>query len=191
MGRVSETDGWVILTTAGMRTLPLTRALAAAGVEAWTPMRTERRRGRGKKRSEVVTFEVAVLPSVVFARACHEADLRAALRLPVSPYPAFQFFRDHERRIPVIADASLSSLRAVEERFKRSALKSARQRVEPGSRVSISKGAFAGMTGIVTHGTSKEAFVDLGFGKPVSIASYLIGTDVVQIAPQPKMGIAA
>jgi hypothetical protein len=138
-----------------------------------------------------VTFDVAVLPSIVFTRAIHEAELRAALRQPASPYPAFQFFRDHDRRVPVIADASLAALRAVEERFRRSAIKSTRQRVEPGTRISIQKGAFAGMTGIVTHGSGKEAFVDLGFGKPVSIASYLIGTDVVQTGEQPVMGIAA
>lgn len=190
MGRGNEADGWCILTTAGVRTLPLLAALRGAGMRAWTPARTERRKGRGKRRNEVLSFDVAITPTFVFVGVEHKAELMKAGYLPVSPYPAFRIMR-HRGAIPVIADGSLAPLRAAEERFRRSLLKSTRQRVEAGTRVRMTKGAFAGMTGIVEQGGDKEARVSFGSGFVVTIASYLFGTDVVQAEAEPTLGLAA
>jgi hypothetical protein len=181
---------WCILTTAATRTLPLARALTNAGVVAWTPARMERRVGRGKQRDKVVQVEVAITPTFVFADATRVDDLLRSLALPVSPYPAFRIMR-HGDRIPLVSNAGLASLRAAEERFAASLLKTTRRKVAIGTTVRMSKGAFAGMTGVVEGGTDKEAKVNFGSGFVVSIASYLLGTDVVQAKPQPITGIAA
>lgn len=181
---------WCILTTAGPRTLPLVAALAHAGMTAWTPSRFERKVGRGKQRDKVVQVEVPITPTFVFVSADHLADLLRIRALPVSPYPAFRLLR-HGDRIPVVSNAGLASLRAAEEKFARSLLKTTRRSVPVGTRVRMSKGAFAGMTGVVEGGTDKEARVNFGHGFIVSIASYLLGTDVVQEASQPITGIAA
>jgi hypothetical protein len=181
---------WCILTTAATRTLLLARALVEDGMAAWTPMRMERRVGRGKQRDKVVQIEVAITPTFVFVDATRIYDLLRAVALPVSPYPAFRIMR-HGDRIPIVANAGLASLRAAEERFAASLLKATRRKVPVGTTVRLNKGAFAGMTGIVEGGTEKEARVNFGSGFIVSIASYLLGTDVVQAAPQPDMGIAA
>lgn len=181
---------WCILTTAGPRTLPLAHALAAAGMTAWTPSRMERKAGRGKQRDHVVQIETAITPTFVFVAAEHVADLLRIRSLPISPYPAFRLMR-HGDRIPLVSNAGLASLRAAEERFAQSLLKTTRRSVPIGFTVRLKKGAFAGMTGIVEGGTDKEARVNFGSGFIVSIASYLLGADVVQAQPQPLTGIAA
>ncbi|SFP98730.1 hypothetical protein [Sphingomonas rubra] len=190
MGRAVEADDWCILTTASVRTLALAASLRESGMRAWTPVRTERRKGRGKSRNEVVSFDVAITPTFVFVGAEHKAELIQAGYLPVSPYPAFRIMR-HRGAIPVIADASLAPLRAAEDRFRRSLLKSTRQRVEAGTTWRMTKGAFAGMTGIVERGGDKDARVSFGSGFVVTIASYLFGTDVVQAGTEPDLGLAA
>jgi hypothetical protein len=188
--QAGATQRWCILTTAGPRTLPLARALAAAGMAAWTPSRMQRKIGRGKQRDQVVQVETAITPTFVFVAAEHVADLLRIRALPVSPYPAFRLMR-HGDRIPLVSNAGLASLRAAEERFAQSLLKTTRRSVPVGTTVRLSKGAFAGMTGVVEGGTDKEARVNFGSGFVVSIASYLLGTDVVQAKPQPITGIAA
>lgn len=194
MGRVGEAEGWCILTTTAARTLPLARTLAAHGIEAWTPSRTERRKGRGKQRNQTLTFDIAIIPQFVFVAAAHVGELLRIRDLPTltaSPFPPFTLLRDRNRAVPVIRDASLSPLRAAEDRFRRSALRSTKQRVEAGTRVRIVKGAFAGMKGEVIRGGDKEARVSFGHGFEVTIASYLFGTDVVQDEDKPGLGMAA
>lgn len=191
MGRnVRDGSEWCILTTAGVRTIPLARSLAASGIEAWTPTRMMRRQGRGKQRKQVVEVELPITPTFVFVRASSMPDIFRILRLPTSPHPSFRIMR-HGDRIPEVRDSGLNSLRAAEDRFRQSALKSVRRHVKPGTQIKLKKGAFAGMTGIVEASTGKEAKVNFGGGFTVSIASYLIGTDVVQDGPQPLEGIAA
>lgn len=180
---------WCILTTASTRTLPLAEALAAAGMRTWTPKRVKRRTGRGKQRQQVVQVDVPITPTFVFVGAEHLADLLRIRAQPACPYPAYRVLRDGDR-IPAICDASLGALRAAEERFAHSLLKSTRRHLPLGTSVRMNKGAFAGMTGIVEGSNGKEARVNFGHGFTVSIASYLLGTDVVQNAPQPS-GIAA
>ena len=188
MGRDSGGNRWVILTTGSSRTLALADGLIEFG--AWTPRRAERRKGRGKKRDVVVQFDVPITPTFVFVPAEHLAEMLRIRALPTSPHPAFRMlqFRD---RIPVVSDAGLRPLRSAEERFRASLLKTIRRRVEPGTSVRVSKGGFAGMTGIVESSTEKDAKVNFGGGFVVKIASYLIGTDVVQAEPQSDMDLAA
>lgn len=181
---------WCILITAGPRTLPLAKSLAGAGMTAWTPSRMQRKVGRGKQRDKQVQVELPITPTFVFVAAEHLAEILRIRALPVSPYPAFRVLR-HGDRIPLVSNAGLASLRAAEDRFAQSLLKTTRRSVPIGATVRLSKGAFAGMTGIVEGGTDKEARVNFGHGFIVSIASYLLGTDVVQAKPQPITGIAA
>lgn len=185
-----EQDDWCILTTAGTRTLALARSLAAAGIEAWTPQRTEHRTGRGKKRKEVVQIDVAITPTFVFVRAKHLPELFRIRDLPVSPHPAFRMLR-HRDRVPVIRDSSLAALRAAEERFAVSALKAVRRRIAPGTAVHLKKGAWAGLTGVVEGSTDRDAKVVLANGFSITIASWLFGTDAVQSAGGPALGLAA
>lgn len=184
------TDKWCILRTASVRTLPLARSLVAAGFDVWTPTRAERRTGRGRKRKTVEQVDVAITPTFVFARAAHKAELLRIRELPVSPHPPFRLLR-HGDRIPLVSDAGLSALRAAEERFRLSALKSTKRRLEVGTPVRMAKGAFAGMTGVVEGGTDREATVNFGHGFTVSIASYLFETDVIRTAEEPSLGVAA
>ena len=181
---------WCILMTAGPRTLPLVRSLAEAGMRVWTPVRSERRTGRGKLRQVVTQVEVPLTSTFVFVGVEHLPDLLALRDAPTSQHPAFRLLR-HQDRIPVIHDAALNPLRAIEDRFRQAALKAVRRKIEPGTKVRITKGAFAGMSGVVEGGTDKDAKVCFGNGFSVKIASYLFGTDVVQIKHSPDMGIAA
>lgn len=189
MGRADQGE-WCILTTAGMRTLPLARALCDAGIEAWTPTRMQRRVGRGKQRDRVVQVPVPITPTFVFVGVAHLPDLLRIRDLPISPYPAFRILR-HRGGIPTVKDAGLAPLRAAEERFAQSLLKTIRRKLPPGTEVRMNKGGFAGMTGVVESSTGKEARVNFGSGFVVSIASYLLGTDVVQEHIEPILGIAA
>ena len=181
---------WCILRTAGPRTLPLAASLATTGLDVWTPVRMERRAGRGKQRKVEVERTLSITPTFVFARAEHVAELMRIRALPVSPHPAFSIFH-YRDRIPLVADASLAPLHAEEDRHRLAHLKKTRRKVDAGSAVRLAEGPFAGMTGIVEGSSGKEALVNFGGGFVVSIASYLLGTDVVQAAPQPITGVAA
>jgi hypothetical protein len=82
-------------------------------------------------------------------------------------------------------------LRAEEDRQRLKLLKGVRSAAQVGSRVCPTQGAWAGMTGIVESSTKKEARVNFGAGFVVSIASYLLVSNVVQTANKPITGIAA
>ena len=184
-----ETAGkWCILRTSGPRTLKLAQSLAAAGFEVWTPVRTIRQTGRGRKRKEVVLKEVPLAPCLIFARAVHGLDL---LRLRREPASRFDLLRD-ENGVALVRDAALNGLRAAEERFRRSLLKSTRRQLVVGSSIRLTSGGFAGMSGVVKQGRKGKAVVDLGgiFGE-VEIASYLVESDVVSPAASPNVGLAA
>lgn len=187
MGGASK---WVILRTNTLRTLPLMRSLVADGIEAWTPVRVERRAGRGRKRREITQVEVAMTPTFVFVPSPHLSDLLGICALPTSPHPRFAVLR-HYDRIPEVSEAGLAPLRAAEDRFRRSLLKATRYRVEAGTSVHMKTGPMAGMTGVVERGTDKQMVVNFGSGFVVSIASYIAGTDAVQLGLQPGSGIAA
>lgn len=184
--RRDDTD-WCILRTSGGRTLNLARSLAEAGFDVWTPQETLSRRVPRKK--TVVDREVAILPTFVFARAVHIPELAAALALPVNPHPSFSIFR-YMGDIPLLADREMKNLRAVEDAARLRELKKTRNVVPVGTTVTMTEGAFAGLSGVVKKSDGKFALVAFGGAFEVNIASFLIRTDGVQQA-SPSSGTAA
>lgn len=113
-------DRWCILRTSAGRTLPLARALAAAGFEVWTPMRIINRPAPGQARRLVlgvrrhmIEVEVPILPGFVFARAPHMEMLSHLSLDPASEHPSFSVFQ-HAGRAPEVSDASIAGLRVAE-----------------------------------------------------------------------------
>ena len=102
---------WILLRTSGGQTLPLARSLAAAGFDVWTPARTIRKVLRpGKRTEQKIEVDIAILPTFVFARQCHEGALVDAAAQEISPHPAFSVFC-HAGIIPKIADRDIIGLR--------------------------------------------------------------------------------
>ena len=173
-------DYWCILRTAGPRTLPLTRSLAAAGFDVWTPVQTGTRR---KPRSQVTTeFEAPIVPTFVFARADRLNDLRRIASLPVKPHPAFSVFHSFDRA-PLIAGAEIEGLRHYERRCNeiatRNKAKAHRREFAIGDAVNVLDGAWQGLSGIVEGGDGRQARVSFGGSLSVTIATfYLISNDV-------------
>jgi hypothetical protein len=184
--RRDDTD-WCILRTSGGRTLNLARSLAEAGFDVWTPQETLSRRVPRKK--TVVDREVAILPTFVFARALHIPELAAALALPVNPHPSFSIFR-YLGDIPLLADREMKSLRDVEDAARLRELKKTRNVVPVGTTVTMTEGAFAGLSGVVKKSDGRFALVAFGGAFEVNIASFLIRTDGVQ-QTSPSSGTAA
>lgn len=118
---MSETSShWCILRTAGPKTLKLVEALNAAGIEAWTPARTVRRQKPGRStradgKRPTVDVAVPILPTFVFARARHKAQLRWLSSLRFKAAPDFSIMM-HAGRVPEIADRDVAGLRDAEER---------------------------------------------------------------------------
>lgn len=121
MGGTARMAGtWCILRTSGGRTVPLARSLAAAGFEAWTPVRTIRRpapaQGRrlvmGQRR-KLIDVDLAILPGFVFARADQLHDLVRAAGAEQSPHPSFSVFHQ-AGRVPLVREASIIGLRCAE-----------------------------------------------------------------------------
>lgn len=185
MGRAKD---WCILRTSGPRTLKLAASLVGAGFDVWTPTMTAQRR-KGRKR-ERVDCPAPITPTFVFARAAQLGDLIREASALASPHPPFSVFR-YRDRIPLLADRSLSALRSAEEQDRLKHLKATRRTVPAGTSIKLTEGAFAGMTGIVEGGNGKEAVVNFGGGFVVSIATYLLESDVIQSANKPDLGIAA
>lgn len=176
-----QDDRWFILRTSGPKTLPLARSLTAAGFDAWTPQLVlKRRRPRSKA---VLEIEAPILPTFVFARAHQLAALTAAMMRQPSPHPAFSVFR-HAGRVPLLTEAQLGTLRAVEahaareraqekDRERIAAERKARQKhlaelranarvFEPGEKVTVAQAAFGGMTGVVEEGRGRVPVISFG-----------------------------
>jgi hypothetical protein len=179
---IASAQRWCILRTSPGRTLGLAASLADAGLDVWTPTVTQSRRvPRSKQKREV---EAPIMPTFVFARAEHIADLTAILALPLNPHPAFSIFR-HAGRIPLIADGEIAGARAEEDKGKRTKLKAHRHLFAPGTAVSITEGVGLGMSGVVEQGDGKFALVCFGGRMAMKIATFLLRTDEVQAAPLP------
>ena len=155
-------DDWLILRTNGSRTLALAKSLESAGVEAWTPIgMVTRRDGRTRDRVKV---PVPILPTFVFARYRHLAELQAARAAPVNPHPAFSIFRLREAdAIPFVRDRDLRSIRTEERRQKPRAF-------PVGGSLTVPEGAFAGLTGIIEGTKGKYVLVLLRmFGRDMAV----------------------
>lgn len=170
--RIDRADAWCILRTSGGRTLPLARSLQAAGIEAWTPIDIQRRRKpRGSKGH--YERETAITPTFVFVRAGELDDIRSILRDPARDHPPFSIFQFHGR-IPLIAESEIGSLRAAEDRARLRRLRSERKVIAAGTHVRLTKGGFAGMSGVVEEGNGKFAVVAFGGTWRVKIATFLL-----------------
>jgi transcription antitermination factor NusG len=157
---------WYIMQVVPSRTIQLATALPDAGVEAWTPVETVRGEPpklkefeKPRPRRKVPEFITRpLLPSIVFARAEHLAQLIEMARAPVQTYqvwdpalrrlvlkgyPFFRIFRPDARPIE---DRELAHLRKLEGRRKpRGSVKV----WKPGDRVRMTEGAYGGLRGVV------------------------------------------
>lgn len=177
------TDGWIILRTSGPRTLKLAASLLVAGIEAWTPAHMVRSRNVRAKNRRVTA--APIMPTFVFVRQCHRADLAQVLAMPMNPHPAFSIFR-HIEGIPVIADHTLTSLRAVEERAQRAVLREKRVTFLAGQTVKVERGPATGMSGVVRKSDDKFAFVAFG-SIEMKIATFLLAEERVRSENIPSL----
>jgi transcription antitermination factor NusG len=180
--------GWCILRTNGRRTLTLAQSLNAAGIEAWTPRETRKRRlPRGRKGFKET--EEPIVPSFVFARAIHLPDLLRVLAMPLSPHPSFSIFQ-HAGRAPVVADREIAHLQSAEDNARRAQLKTRRHDVEIGTKVCPTDGAFAGLEGVVEKVSGRSAQVRFNNCFVVTVATWLLIDEAVE-GPPSRMGSAA
>lgn len=167
-----RTDGWCILRTSGGRTLALAGSLNAANIEAWTPMqKTSRRRSRSKVR---VQIDAPMMPTFVFVKACHLLDLEICLQLPINPHPAFSIFR-YQGTIPILGGGEIAGLRQAEWESNGAPKKT--NPFPPGTDVTLTEGAAAGMSGIVETAKGKFALVAFGGSVRWKIATFLLRID--------------
>jgi transcription antitermination factor NusG len=178
--RRDRENGWCILRTNSRSTLRLAQSLNDGGIEAWTPRGVHKRR---ISRIHMGFREVdqPIIPSFVFARACHLPDLLRALALPTSPHPSFSIFQ-YAGRAPVIADASLAKLRAAEEKDKRERRKKQRRVVAVGEAVQPRSGAFAGLDGVIVELKGKVAVVNFGGNILFGVETWLLIDDEAEAA---------
>lgn len=179
---------WCILRCSGGSTLGLAKSLSDAGFEVWSPIEIhERRSPKTRKREEVIS---ALMPSFVFARAQHIADLIDLSRSPTLNYqvwnkeqrrmvtkghPVFRLFRS-DGGYPTVSDRELQPLRLAE---KRTAPKPVGKVFNSGDRIKLTEGGFAGLSGIVER--TKGAFASVmfpGFNIPVKIATWMLIADI-------------
>jgi len=183
---VQERVLWCILRTNSNRTLVLAQSLADAGFKVWTPKTvSSRRKGRTRQRFE---FDIAVMPSFVFAHSDHLLDLYAIASLPGSPHPKFTIFQ-HAGRVPAVAYRDLEVMRDAEldeERarlakaeadlaaFLRKGRKTQGSHFRAGDLVRIEDGPCAGMEGVVVRNKQGRAVVNFGGKRELNIGSWLL-----------------
>lgn len=154
--------GWCILRTSGAKTIPLARSLALSGFDVWTPMQETLKRRRP---GVFVDCEVPILPTFVFAQADQLPSLAGYLARPSSEHPPFSIFH-YCGRIPVIAEAEMTSLRDSVLGVQRASLRGSQQmrpRVLPeGTKVRVEQGPYAGMSGVVDSSDGKHTSISFG-----------------------------
>lgn len=171
------TDSWIVLRCSGRSTLRLAETLTQDGFSCWSPIERVRERGRRGKQS------VPLLPTFVFASACHLWSLVALSEDPMSRHDGFSVMR-HGCGLgyPIIRDSELDAVRKEErdllDAAHRAALKAAPPKVEKGDEVRCPEAGFDGMTGIVESADKKFAWVRFpGAIRPAKIATYLLQPD--------------
>lgn len=165
---------WCILRTGPSRTLSLARSLMEAGFEAWTPTdRVKRRVPRGDHQE---WLSAPLMPSYVFVRERHIADLRDIERAEVSVHPRFSIWR-HMGSTLWVRHATLHPLRAEQQarylaslpRQPHAKTKAHGQPFYPGQRVKMMQGPFAGLT----------CEVDASDGRTTSLRVQLFGREII------------
>lgn len=176
---ILDLGSWCILRMASADTLRVTKSLTEAGFEVWTP--TEWQVARMPRTRARFDKPRPIMPSYSFARVEHLDELLRTAMLPGRQGPRFTVFH-YRGGVPVVADAQLAPLRAL-ERDLRNSFERARWKgvkinaIEPGTEVQLPAGAFEGLSGIVedTQGQYTLVNVDV-FGKTtlIKVASLLL-----------------
>jgi len=162
---------WIVLRCSGKSTLRLAHALDSHHVKTWTPAAIIRKR---RPRSTLINEQrVPLMPSFVFAGSQHVETLLAWSHRPPDDCPQFSLFR-FDRRIPLIADLSMSGLRREEERQNLITRKAKARRFETGETVAPTDGAWQGMVGQVVKAKGREYLVCFGSNMTVTIADWLL-----------------
>lgn len=190
MGRGNIGDGeaagrWCILRTSGGKTLPLAKSLTDVGMEAFTPTETRRHKLRAGKKG-MVEKAMPMLPTFVFVREHHQAALFEILMMPISPHPAFSFFR-HLGVVKGIPDREVERLRDAEQRSKPRA---ARPTLPVGTTVKPKEGPYAGLSGVVEASKNGDCLVFFGGWMKVEIETLNLQPFDVK-DDQPPIGKAA
>lgn len=176
---------WIILRTAGRSTLSLAESLGKDGFEVWTPVETVTLRARRSHPQE--REDQAMMPSYVFARAAHLADLLALSRNPslqhrrwdaelrrmvTIGHATFRLMRGQGNGFVTVTDGQLAPLRSIEHRRRP---KNSLDRLSNGDRVRLTEGSYAGLYGEVTDCESAfpEVLID-GWKIPVRISVWLL-----------------
>lgn len=178
-------DLWCILRTGGGRTLAVMESLAEADFEVWTPIETRRHNLRGGK-SGTVEKTLPIMPTFVFARNCHQADLAAITRMPVSPHPRFSLFH-HLDRVVTVKDSEMERLREVE---RRAVPKPKRPTLPVGTKVKPDHGPYTGLAGEVLASKNGLCLVFFGGWMTVEIETFQL-TPLGVDDGQPPIGNAA
>jgi len=188
MGRRDNmADGWIILRMAGQRTLPVARALAAAGFEVWTPIeRVAKRRAAG--RTGKVVVDRPMVPTIVFARADRRSELHAITLLPVSPFPPFSILLDTDRTIVAVSDASLERMRDVERHRPRP--RPVGCPITKGARVGVPGMAFASLKLEVDASNERRTILLFGSMR-LNVHTLRLDTDMLEQGNSSGTSIAA
>lgn len=171
---------WLILRTSGRHTLGLCTRLADVGIDAWSPAELLRRRVPRKRKFEEV--RIPILPTFAFARAMHLEPLLELSQAAAGTLPDFSIFR-WNGVFPTIRECELANLRLLEERAGAKPLAPTPQ-FRPGEAVRMSRGAFAGLAGIVVADNGRTALVDFGRGMAVKISTLTLRQTAVENATQ-------
>lgn len=181
-----DLGAWCVLQMAGADTLRVVEALTEQGLGAWTPVKwsTARKpitRSRYDKPHPI-------MPGYVFGDVGHIDQFVCLAGLRRRDIPRFWFLEsDMAGCTPLIADRELNGLRREEARLR--AIFDAEKRkeiapptFEPGAKVRMETGAYAGLSGIVQGMRGKsDAMVTIpGFSKPVKVASFLLLESVAE-----------
>jgi hypothetical protein len=166
-----ECEKWVILRCSARQTLRIAEAVRGEGITAWTP--SEVSRPKIPKRRARITLCQPILPRFVFADAARLLELLAMSHRPLA---GFTLMADGHR-YAVVRDEALGQLRVEESRRERQRLRGLKsQPLQRGKRVSMPKGAWEGLSGIVERSDGRTTKVDLGRFS-VEVDTWLLARD--------------
>jgi hypothetical protein len=196
-GRVSMSETWCILRTAGRSTMTLAATLAEDGFDVWTPLETIMVDvPRANVKRKVVR---PIMKSYIFARAGHLVELINLSKMRVRPrrgpgliQPAHVSFSVLVAfgRIPLVAERDLADLRKLEAR--RTPRKIAPYAFPRNKIVRVNDGIAQGKVGVVVSSTAaKTKILCKGDRHTIEIPTSLLELSTIQTDQQPILGIAA
>ena len=176
-----DLGSWCILTCASTDTLRVVEALIEQGLSVWTPVdwcvaRMPRTRARYDK-------AIPVMPGYVFGDVGHIDELVRLAGLRRRDFPNFRFLESERGRglTPLIADSEDARLRAVFDRRKRKEAEAKAPKLDVGTAVKMTDGAYAGLSGVVECSRGQDTMVHIpAFKRTVKVASLLLLSDMAQ-----------